>query len=150
MKSTIPSVLLLTVLLSGCATQSKTGQFVADAATVTGAGAVGYVASDGNAPIAAGSAVVALGVKKFMDSSRERARMAELDAAYKSGMAQAAKRADTAIQNAQKDGMPEQAALAAAPTQEETEALRVPITAPERVINGVRINASQEIITLPK
>lgn len=141
------AVLLSASLLTGCASQGPVTKYAGDAATVAGAGAVGYYASDKNVPVAAGSAVVALGVKRFMDSKAEKQRVAELDEAYKRGMAQAAKTADAAIQNAQKDGFPETSPTA---QQAETqEVIRLPITAPARVINGVRINPSQEVITLP-
>lgn len=145
MKKILP-ILSAASLLAGCATKGPVTQYAGDAATVAAAGTAGYVLSDKNAPVAAGSAVVALGVKRFMDSKADKQRVAELDEAYKRGMAQAAKATDQAIQNAQRDGFSEQASTAQAETQEVT---RLPITAPARVINGVRINPSQEIITLP-
>ena len=137
----------LASLLTSCASQSPVTRFAGDAATVTAAGAAGYQASDKNAAVAAGSAVAALGVKRFIESRSDKARIAELDEAYRRGMSQAAKTADMAIQNAQRDGFPEQPAQADLPPEE---VLRLPITAPERVINGVRIKATQEVVTLPK
>lgn len=74
-------------------------------------------------------------------------KQADADAAYKRGMAQSAKLAYDAIQNSQRNGIPEEQSAA---TPQHDEVLRLPITAPARVINGVRINPSQEILTIQK
>ena len=62
--------------------------------------------------------------------------------AYERGRAQNAQLTYDAIQNAQKNGRAPEARDAAA------DAVEIPITAPERTINGVRINASTEFIRI--
>lgn len=121
---------------------------VARTAGDVGAAGIGYVAGDQlsrdskqNKVIAFGSGAVALGLKRFVDNRSDKKRMEELDEAFKRGMAQDAKVSYLAIQNSQRLGSPENEA-ADAPLQ----LTAVPIAAPARTINGVRVNPTVETI----
>jgi hypothetical protein len=112
------------------------------------AASIGYVAGDQlskdskqNKVIAFGSGAVALGLKRFVDSRSDKKRMDELDQAFKRGMAQDAKVSYLAIQNSQRLGhSADEAAEAALPLT------AIPIAAPARTINGVRVNPTVETI----
>lgn len=148
MRPTLPRAFALILaaslaFASGCRTHSTAGRTITDAATIVAAGAAGYAASDKDPVVAAGSAVAALGVKRFMESKADKERMEELDQAYKRGLAQQAKVADAAIQKVQSTGRPE---AALAETDEDKPVAQIPVTLPERVINGVRVNATQEMV----
>lgn len=127
-------------LLSGCAS-SQTARLGTD---VLAAGAGGVIAdklSGGNPYWTLGGGVAALGVTEWARSASNADQQKELALAYERGMAQNAQATYDAIQNAQKNGR-------AAGTLDRGQYLEVPITAPERVINGVKVNASTEYVRI--
>lgn len=138
----IASLCLAVFAAGGCATQSQTGRFAGD---VVASGA-GFVAGDqlsgGNKAVAFGSGAVALGLKRLVENANDKKRMAELDAAYQRGMAQEAKLSYLAIQNSQRLGTPEPAAM----NEAAATLTAIPISAPARTINGVKINPTVESV----
>jgi hypothetical protein len=144
MKTSCYLLLAAAVILTGpaCTTQSQVGRYVGD----VGAVGVGYVAGDqlsnGNKAVAFGSGAVALGLKRFVENKSDQKRMSDLDEAFKRGMAQDAKLSYLAIQNSQKLGTKEEDAA----TDNQLQLSAIPISAPARTINGVRINPTVETI----
>ena len=140
--------LLITVLCGGCATRSKVGQFTTDAAVTAGAAYAGYKLSDNNPAIGLASGLGALGIKRIFESKADKERQKELQEAFNRGRGQSAAESYAAIQNTQRDGFSESEYAPQENTTDNT--LTVPIVAPERVINGVRVRETQEFITLTK
>jgi hypothetical protein len=138
----IASLSLAVFAAGGCATQSQTGRFAGDV-VASGAGFVGGdQLSGGNKAVAFGSGAVALGLKRLVENANDKKRMAELDAAYQRGMAQEAKLSYLAIQNSQRLGTPEPAAM----NEAAATLTAIPISAPARTINGVKINPTVESV----
>jgi hypothetical protein len=136
--------LVVTAAGLGCSTQSQVSRTAGD----VGAAGLGYVAGDQlskdskqNKTIAFGSGAVAVGLKRFVENRSDKKRMEELDEAFKRGMAQDAKMSYLAIQNSQRLGS-SPADAADAPLQ----LTAIPISAPARTINGVRVNPTVETI----
>lgn len=137
-----PNLILLTsVLLTGCAS-TQTARLGTD---VLAAGAGSVVAdriSDGNPYWTLAGGLAALGGAEWARGASNADERQRLALAYERGRAQNAQITYDAIQNAQRNGRAPDASGAA------DDSLEVPITAPERTINGVRINASTEYIRI--
>lgn len=134
-------ILLVSVLLTGCAS-TQTARLGTD---VLAAGAVGVVAdrlSGGNPYWTLAGGLAALGGAEWARGASNADEGQRLALAYERGRAQNAQLTYDAIQNAQKNGRAPDAADNA------DDSMEIPITAPERTINGVRINASTEFIRI--
>lgn len=137
MRTTI--LILSTVLLAGCITR-KTAETADTLLTTAAASTVGYVASDGNAAVAAGAGLTALAAKQYASNIRDKKQREEIAKAYAAGEAKATRDLYEAIQH-------NQAVDTEKPTNTEPDdATALPITAPRRVVNGVIIEPSVEYI----
>jgi hypothetical protein len=136
------SFLLLLPAVSSCSSRKPVSSFAGDAAVVGGATALGWELSGKKPGVAIASGVVALGVKTLADHAADKQLQQAENEAYLRGVAQNAKQTYDAIQNSQKTS------LDTTTTTEENapKKIAVPITAPERTINGVKVNVSQEVI----
>ncbi len=129
----------VSLLSAGCAS-SGAARLGTD---VVAAGAGGVVAdklSNGNPYWTLGGGVAALGLAEWARTATESDKAKELALAFERGKAQNAQSTYDAIQNAQKQGRKESAA--------NLRYMEIPITAPERTINGVRISASTEYVRI--
>ena len=130
---------IASALLGGCAT-TQTARVGAD---VLAAGAGGLIAdkiSNGNPYWTLGGGVAALGAAEWAHSAMASDGQKQLALAYERGQAQNAQATYDAIQNAQKNGR------SPGTGGDAGHYLEIPITAPERTINGVKIEASTEYI----
>jgi hypothetical protein len=137
MRPEIPILIVGCALLAGCAT-SKTAEIGTD---VLAAGAGGVIAdqiSHGNPYWTLAGGVVGLGAAEWAHSAYTSDQQKQLALAYDRGKAQNAQITYDAIQNAQKNGR--------SPATAGENYLEIPITAPARTINGVKINPSTEYI----
>ena len=137
-----PNLIILAVVsLTGCAS-TRTARLGTD---VLAAGAAGVVAdrlSGGNPYWTLASGLAALGGAEWARGASNADEGQRLALAYERGRAQNAQLTYDAIQNAQRNGRAPEARDA------DGDGLEIPITAPERTINGVRINASTEYIRI--
>ena len=134
-------ILLATVLLTGCAS-TRTARLGTDALAAGAGGVVADKLSGGNPYWTLAGGLAALGGAEWARSASNADEQERLALAYERGRAQNAQLTYDAIQNAQKSGRaPETRDVA-------DTALEIPITAPERTINGVRINGSTEFIRI--
>jgi hypothetical protein len=133
--------LLLTMLLAGCAS-NRTARLGTDVLAAGAAGVLADRASGGNPYLTLAGGVAALGAAEWARGVAEADEQQRLALAYERGRAQNAQLTYDAIQNAQRNGRPPDAAT------EQDDGMEIPITAPERTINGVRINASTEFIRI--
>jgi hypothetical protein len=140
--------LLIIALASGCSTRSNVGRYTTDAAVTAGAAYAGYKLSNNNPAIGLAAGLGALGIKRIMENKADEEQRKELEAAFNRGRGQAAAEGYAAIQNTQRDGFSE--SLYSESRESAPDTLTVPIVAPERVINGVRVRETQEFITLTK
>jgi hypothetical protein len=132
-----PLLALSGLLVGGCAS-TKTAEIGTD---VLAAGAGGVIAdqiSHGNPYWTLAGGVLGLGAAEWAHSAVTNDQQKQLALAFDRGKAQNAQLTYDAIQNAQKTGR----AAGAAPDN----SVEIPITAPVRTINGVKINASTEYI----
>jgi len=127
-------------LLSGCAS-SQTARLGTDVLSAGAGGVIADKLSGGNPYWTLGGGVAALGATEWARSASNSDQQKELALAYERGMAQNAQATYDAIQNSQKNGRTVGAL-------DKGQYLEVPITAPERVINGVKINASTEYVRI--
>ncbi len=130
---------LMTVFLTGCASQ-QVGRIGTD---VLAAGAGGMIAdkiSGGNPYWTLGGGVVALGAAEWAHSASDAGAQKQLALAYERGKAQNAEATYDAIQNVQKTGRHPEATSA--------DYRDIPIVAPARTINGVKIEPSTEYIRI--
>ena len=134
-------ILLATVLLTGCAS-TRTARLGTDALAAGAGGVVAGKLSGGNPYWTLAGGLAGLGATEWARSASNADEQERLALAYERGRAQNAQLTYDAIQNAQKNGRAPEARDAAA------DAVEIPITAPERTINGVRINASTEFIRI--
>ena len=132
----------LTAILPGCAS-GPTARVGADVLAAGAGGIVSNTLSHGNPYWTLAGGVAALGAAEWARSATSVEEQQRLALAYERGKAQNAQLTYDAIQNAQRNGRG-----SAAPVDEK--ALEIPITAPERTINGVKINASTEFIRISK
>jgi hypothetical protein len=131
----------LTALFSGCTTGGTVARVGTD---VVAAGAGTVIAdklSNGNPYWTAAGAVAGLALAEGGQALVRNQQQKDLALAYERGKAQNAELAYDAIQNAQKDG---RTALIPA----DADSIEVPITAPARQINGVKINPTAEYIKI--
>lgn len=137
-----PRILLLvalTAIWAGC-TSGPTARVGTDVFAAGAGGVVANTLSHGNPYWTLAGGVAALGATEWARSAAGADEQQRLALAYERGKAQNAQLTYDAIQNAQRNGRG-----SAAPADE---ALEIPITAPERTINGVKINASTEFIRI--
>ena len=136
-----PIFLFASAILAGCAS-TQTARIGTD---VLAAGAGGLIAdkiSKGNPYWTLAGGVAALGAAEWAHSATASDEQKQLALSYDRGRAQNAQTTYDAIQNAQKKGRsPETGGEAG-------HYLEIPITAPERTINGVKIDASTEYIRI--
>jgi hypothetical protein len=133
----IPIMLLF--LVAGCAT-SRGGRAAEDIATVVLAGAGGYAASGGRAEATGAAAVAGLTVKKIAEIQRDRKEDRRVRDAYDLGQLQATKSLHQAIANTQATDVGEEA----------PDRPLLPLTVPERTIDGVIVNPTVEYVRLPR
>lgn len=129
----------LTVLASGCAS-GPTARVGADVLAAGAGGVVANSLSHGNPYWTLAGGVAALGAAEWARNAASAEEQQRLALAYERGKAQSAQLTYDAIQNAQRNGR--------GPAEATNDALEIPITAPERTINGVKINASTEFIRI--
>jgi hypothetical protein len=137
----LPFLLLASTLLTGCAS-TQTARIGTD---VLAAGAGGLIAdkiSKGNPYWTLAGGVAALGAAEWAHSASASDDQKLLALAYERGQAQNAQTTYDAIQNVQKNGR------SPGTGNEAGHYLEIPITAPERTINGVKIDASTEYIRI--
>lgn len=139
MKAIIVS-LAAALTFAGCANQSPTEQFVGDAAVTGGAAAVGYKVSNGNPVATVGAGIAGLGLKRLADTQAQKKRDKELKEAEDRGYAQAMKSNYWKHQDAQSQNTTE-------PNNGPAKT-KLPIAAPERVVNGVIVNPTTEYIAV--
>jgi hypothetical protein len=123
----------------GCAT-SRGGRATEDVATVVFSGGAGYAASGGHAGATAGAAAAGLTVKKIVEINRDRKEDRRVRDAYDLGQLQATKALHQAIENSQRTD------VADAGRQDRP---LLPLTVPERTIDGVIVNPGVEYVRLP-
>lgn len=135
------AIVLAAVLpLAGCA--SQTARIGTD---VLAAGAGGVIAdkiSGGNPYWTLAGGVAALGAAEWAHSASNSDQQKQLALAYERGRAQDAQVTYDAIQNAQKHGR------SAGKGGDPGQYVEIPITAPARTINGVKIDPSTEYIRI--
>jgi hypothetical protein len=124
------SILIVSsIALAGCASQSPTEKFAGDSAAVLGGGAVAYELSDKNPVVAAAGAVGALAVKTSLDAAAEKKLNKQVKTAYQQGLAQGLKTNYWAHQDDQ--------ARDTTPASDGPASDYLPINVPERKVNGV-------------
>jgi hypothetical protein len=135
------TVALLCIMLlgSGCAT-SRGGRAAEDLATVLLAGGAGYAGSGGDAVATGAAAVTGLTIKKVAEIQRDRKEDRRVREAYDLGQLQATKSLHQAIENTQRTDVVGGA----------SERTLLPLTVPERTIDGVIINPGVEYVRLPR
>ncbi|HWA09506.1 MAG TPA: hypothetical protein VG838_08665 [Opitutaceae bacterium] len=134
------NILILTAgvaLLAGCAS-TKTAEIGTDLLAAGAGGVIADKTSHGNPYWTLAGGVAGLGAAEWARSTSNSDQQKQLGLAYDRGKAQNAQLTYDAIQNAQKDGRNASASG--------DDYLEIPITAPVRTINGVKINASNEFI----
>ena len=139
MQPKLPLLAAATVLLAGCAS-SGTARIGTD---VLAAGAGGVIAdklSNGNPYWTLAGGVAALGAAEWAHSATSSDDQKQLALAYDRGKAQNAQTTYDAIQNVQKSGR--------RPSVTNADYVEIPIVAPARTINGVKIDASTEYIRI--
>jgi hypothetical protein len=136
-----PAFLFASVLLSGCAS-TQTARIGTDALAAGAGGLIADKISKGNPYWTLAGGVGALGAAEWAHTVSSSAEGTQLALAYDRGRAQNAQATYEAIQNAQKNGRSSGSAAEAAHYVE------IPITAPERTINGVKIDATTEYIRI--
>lgn len=129
----------LTAILSGCGAV-PTARMGADVLAAGAGGMVSHSLSHGNPYWTVAGGVAALGAAEWARAAASAGEQERLALAYERGRAQNAQLTYDAIQNAQRNGR--------ADAEPANNALEIPITAPERTINGVKINASTEFIRI--
>ena len=135
----LPLIAAAAVFLAGCAT-SQTARIGTD---VLAAGAGGIIAdklSNGNPYWTLAGGVAALGAAEWAHSAASSDDQKQLALAYERGQAQNAQTTYDAIQNVQKSGR--------RPSVTNADYVEIPIVAPARTINGVKIDASTEYIRI--
>ena len=135
-----PKILILTAgvaLLAGCAS-TKTAEIGTDLLAAGAGGVIADKISHGNPYWTLAGGVLGLGAAEWARSASNSDQQKQFAMAYDRGKAQNAQLTYDAIQNAQKNG---RSASAGSDNY-----LEIPITAPMRTINGVKINASTEFI----
>jgi hypothetical protein len=135
----LPPLLLASALLAGCAS-TPTARIGTDALAAGAGGLIADRISKGNPYWTLGGGVAALGAAEWARSASSSDERKELALAFDRGRAQNAQSTYDAIQNAQRNGRSPGAG------GEVGRYLEIPITAPERMINGVKIEASTEYI----
>jgi hypothetical protein len=135
----LPLLAAAAALLAGCAS-TQTARIGTD---VLAAGAGGLIAdkiSGGNPYWTLAGGVAALGAAEWAHSAVSSDDQKQLALAYDRGKAQNAQTTYDAIQNVQKNGRK--------PGASSADYLEIPIVAPARTINGVKIDASTEYIRI--
>jgi hypothetical protein len=139
MQPKFPLLAAAAVLLVGCAS-TQTARIGTD---VLAAGAGGLIAdklSGGNPYWTLAGGVAALGAAEWAHSAVSSDDQKQLALAYERGKAQNAQTTYDAIQNVQKSGR--------RPSATNADYVEVPIVAPARTVNGVKIDASTEYIRI--
>jgi hypothetical protein len=128
------------LLLAGCAS-SQAARLGTDVLAAGAGGVVAEQVSHGNPYWTLGGGLVGLGAAEWARSAANSDQQKDLALAYERGKAQNAQATYDAVQNAQKDGRK--------PGMDDPERYaEIPITASERTINGVKVNASTEFIRI--
>jgi hypothetical protein len=139
MQPRFPILAAAAVLLAGCAS-TQTARIGTD---VLAAGAGGLIAdkiSGGNPYWTLAGGVAALGAAEWAHSAVSSDDQKQLALAYERGKAQNAQTTYDAIQNVQKSGR--------RPSATNADYVEIPIVAPARTVNGVKIDASTEYIRI--
>jgi len=139
MQPRLPLLAVAAALLAGCAS-TETARIGTD---VLAAGAGGLIAnkiSGGNPYWTLAGGVAALGAAEWAHGAASSDEQKQLALAYDRGKAQNAQATYDAIQNVQKSGR--------RPRASGTAYVDIPIVAPKRTINGVKIDASTEYIRI--
>lgn len=136
LKATLSLALLLP--LAGCASQAA--RLGTDALAAGAGGVIANKISGGNPYWTLAGGVAALGATEWARSASNAEDQKQLALAYERGRAQGAQATYDAIQNVQKHGRD----LA----RDADTSVLVPITAPARTINGVKIDPSTEYIRI--
>lgn len=127
---------------SGCASRSKAARITNDVLAAGAGAVVGDKASGGNPYWTAAGAVGAVAAERLASDAIDEDRQKELARAFERGKAQNAQATYHAIQNAQKVPTPP-------PSRADgDDSMEIPITVPERVINGVKMNSSTEYVRI--
>lgn len=136
----LPTLLAVMLRASGCAA-SRGGRAAEDVATVLLSGGAGYAASDGDPVATGGAAVAGLTVKKIAEIHRDRKEDRRVREAFDLGQLQATKSLHQAIENSQ--GTDRAGAVG-------SDRPLLPLTVPERTIDGVILNPGVEYVRLPR
>jgi hypothetical protein len=135
---------MMLCLTSGCALSSGVKKYSSDALAVAAGGAAAYELSDRNPTWALAGGLGALAVKRSVDSASETSRKKELKETYDFAYSQACKENYWLIQNLQAQG------AKAEQTAQREEYITIPITAPQRTVNGMTVESTVEYIKIRK
>lgn len=136
-----PFLVLASALLAGCAS-TQTARVGTDVLVAGAGGLIADKISGGNPYWTLAGGVAALGASEWAHRASDANEQKQLALAYERGRAQDAQVTYDAIQNAQKNGR------SPGSSGESGRPVEIPISAPARTINGVKIDPSTEYIRI--
>lgn len=136
----LPAVAL--IFLTGCISRPGAANTAKTGLAAAAGAAAGYALSDGELGATLGGAAAAGAAQAYANNISDKKQRADVARAYAAGEAKATRDLYEAIQRNQSVDTVDESA------DEDTNAVYLPIAAPPRIVNGVRVEGSIEYIRI--